>query len=208
MKAGRVELCINVIWRELDMAISQGRSGTQPGMASTLTEIFDGQEWMSITADDIDERADQAVRLLASKIGSRWHTYIRMLGDNGRTRYVLLHLTSHDDGRDLMKDCMWKVAPDGGYYARKSVDPGQLVPISPTPDLRPLREWVMEQLRTRGHRWSELEAALRSELWRGPHLNTVVRAMRKEGAIASSDYTGTFSARANPLLRVSGTPPE
>lgn len=46
---------------------------------STLNDVFDGDEWrQEIAADDIDERADQAVRLLARKTGARWHTYIRM----------------------------------------------------------------------------------------------------------------------------------
>ncbi len=202
MKAGRVELFINVIWRELDMAISHGRSGAQPGMAASLTEIFGSQEWMNIAADDIDERAEQAVRLLATTIGARWHTYIRMLGDNGRTRYILLHLTNHDEGRDLIKDCIWKVAPDGGYYARKSVDPGQLVLISPTPDFRPLRTWVLDKLSARARRWSELQEELRSEIWREPHLNDVIRKIHKAGEISASDYEGKFSAKANPLLQL------
>lgn len=203
LKAGRVELFINVIWRELDMAIRQAQAGDKPGMASTLNEIFDGEEWKTaICAEDVDERADQAVRLLAEKIGARWHTYIRMLGDNGRTRYVLLHLTNHDEGRDLMKDCIWKVAPDGGFYARKSVDPGQLLLITREPDLTLLRAWVLARLRIKPRRWQELQDELRPELWREPQLNEVVRALRKEGAIQATAYTGLFAPKANPLLRL------
>jgi three-Cys-motif partner protein len=202
MHAGRVELFINVLWRELDMGVRQGQAGSKPGMAAALTEIFDGDEWKSIAADDADDRADQAVRLLANKIGARWHTYIRMLGDNGRTRYILLHLTNHDEGRDLMKECMWKVAPDGGYYARKSVYPGQLVLIGPTPDLRPLREWVLERLKAQPHRWRELQVDIRPELWREPQLNQVIRDLRNEGTIEATDYEGMFSPKANPILRL------
>jgi three-Cys-motif partner protein len=203
LRAGRVELFVNVMWRELDMAISQGQAGDKPGIAAMLNAIFGGGEWKTaIDADDIDERADQAVRLLAHKIGSRWHTYIRMLGDNGRTRYVLLHLTNHDDGRDLMKDCMWKIAPDGGYYARKSVDPGQLVLITPQPDLRPLRKWVLDQLKKHPRRWQDLQSDLRPELWRETHLNELVRTLRNEGTIEGTDYAGSFSQKANPLLKL------
>ena len=88
------------------------------------------------------------------KVGAKWHTYIRMLGDNKHTRYMLLHLTNHDDGRDLMKDAIWKVAPDGGYYARKSVDIAQQLLIEPEPDLAPLRDWVRHRLEG----WSETMA--------------------------------------------------
>jgi three-Cys-motif partner protein len=72
LSAGRIELFVNVIWRELDMAIKQALSGASPGMAATLTEIFGGENWRNVTADDLDERADLAVRLLARTIGDRW----------------------------------------------------------------------------------------------------------------------------------------
>ena len=204
MNAGRVELFINVIWRELDMAISQGRE--KPGMGATLDLVFGGPEWRErVVSSSFDERAEQAVRLLAEKIGAKWHTHIRMLGDNGATRYLLLHLTNHDDGRDLMKDCMWKVAPDGGYYARKSSDPGQQFLITPTPDLEPLRSWVKEKLKAQPSRWQDLVTQLRPELWREPHLNSVIRELRKAGTIEAHDFQPPFSQKANPLLTLKGT---
>lgn len=123
-----------------------------------------------------------------------------MLGDNGKTRYVLLHLTNHDDGRDLMKDCMWKVAPDGGYLARKSVDTGQLLLISSEPDLEPLTEWTLQRLKKGPRRWQDLHKDIRPELWRETHLNDVVRELRRSKKIAATDFEGKFSAKANPLL--------
>jgi len=101
-----------------------------------------------------------------------------------------------------MKNCIWKVAPDGGFYARKSVDPGQLLLITPTPDLTPLREWTIERLRANASRWQDLQNELRPELWREPHLNNVIRDLRKQGIIEGTDYKGSFSAKANPLLRL------
>lgn len=199
--AGSVELFVNVIWRELDMAIALGKTGASEGMIQTLNDVFGGDEWRTeINSDDIDERADQAAQLLARKLGAKWHTYIKMLGDNGRTRYMLIHLTNHDDGRDLMKDCVWKVAPDGGYYARKSVDPGQQLLIMPEPDLTPLREWVIARLKAKPRRWQDLQADLRPELWREPHLNDMIRTLRKEGVVVGTDFQGVFSAARNPLL--------
>lgn len=44
MRAGRVEFFINVIWRELDMAVQQ-RPEPGRGMALTLDTIFGGDEW-------------------------------------------------------------------------------------------------------------------------------------------------------------------
>lgn len=200
MTAGRVELFVNIIWRELDMALAQGTSGKMPDV---LDAIFGGSEWRSrIQADEFDVRADQAVGLLAEKVSARWRTYIRMLGDNRATRYLLAHFTNHDAGRDLMKECMWAVCPDGGFYVRKSDDPSQQFLITPTPDLTPLRQWVLNALHKRPHRWQELIDALRSEIWREPHLTKVIGALRAEEAVAAEDYRGRFGPSANPLLKI------
>lgn len=193
----RVELLVNVIWRELDMAISQG---TKPGMAETLNLVFDGDEWRNrIASSNFDERADQAVNLLREKFGARWATYVRMLGTNRATRYLLLHLTNHDDGRDLMKDCVWKISPAGGFYVRKSDDPTQQFLISPEPDLAPLRRWILQKLALAPTHWQTLISDLRPEIWRTPHLRIVLRELREERLLVSE---GKFTPSADPLLRI------
>ncbi|RIK82916.1 MAG: hypothetical protein DCC68_05215 [Planctomycetota bacterium] len=205
MEFPRVELFVNVIWRELDMAISQGHKA---GMAAALDFIFDGPEWRErITSEDFDVRADEAIDLLREKIGARWATYIRMLGDNGATRYILLHLTNHDDGRDLMKDCMWKVCPDGGFYVRKWDDPSQQFLITPEPDLAPLEAWVIDKLSKGPRRWQELIADVRPEIWRVPHLNAVIRDMRKKGRIAADQFQGKVVPSRNPRLTLVAAAP-
>ena len=202
MAAGRVELFINVIWRELDMAVSQ-RPDAGTAMADTLDAIFGGNRWRTgIDSEDVDERLDQAVRLLANRVGAKWWTYIRMVTGGSATRYLLLHLTNHDKGRDLIKDCVWSICPDGGYYARKSDDFSQPMLIQPEPDLRPLREWVLARVRVRPYRWTELEEAIRAELWRTTHLNQMIRELRREDTIVAEGFSGKFSAKANPLLRL------
>jgi three-Cys-motif partner protein len=197
MSFERVELFVNVIWRELDMAMAQ------PGtMATTLDEVFDGDRWRAwLTTDDFDERAHRTVEGIKELTSARWATYIRMRGDNNATRYLLVHLTNHDAGRDLMKDCIWKVSPDGGFYARKSDNPRQEYLIKPEPDLSPLRDWVLARL---PRRWQSLEEDLRETMWRAPHLNGVVRDLRKAGKIDGRGYTGKFLPSTNPELFVTG----
>ncbi|MBI5243804.1 MAG: three-Cys-motif partner protein TcmP [Elusimicrobia bacterium] len=198
----RVELFVNVIWRELDMAI---RQGDKPGMAALLDSIFDGPEWRAaIMSADHDQRAEQCVTLIRKKTGARWATTIRMLGENRATRYFLLHLTNSDDGRDLMKETVWKACPEGGYYARKSDYPAQQMLIMPEPDLRPLREWTLARLRERPHRWLQLHEMIRPTMWLGKHLNEVVRDLRKEKKVEDFDYRGKkhFSPSNNPNLKL------
>lgn len=204
MEFKRVELFVNVIWRELDMAIQLGHQG-KPGMVACLDSIFDGPEWATaITADDHDTRAEQCVELFRTKTGAKWATTIRMLGNNGATRYFLLHLTNNDSGRDLMKDAVWKACPSGGYYARKSEDPSQQMLIMPAPDLAPLREWTLERLKMHPVRWQALHQLIRPTLWLEKHLNVVVRTLRREKKIEDFDYVGKhrFSPSNNPSLRL------
>lgn len=123
----------------------QRRAGHKPRLEETLNRVFGGEGWRKIDAEDADSRADQCAKLFQEITGARWGTYIRMMKD-GRIRYFLLHLTNHDEGRDLMKECMWQVCPQGGFCASKADDPRQSVLVQSEPELTPLRRWVRERL--------------------------------------------------------------
>ena len=198
MGAGRVELFVNVMWREMQMGIGHAQKG-QVGWTKRFDTIFAGAEWHdAITSDDPDEMADQVVDLLADRYGATWHTPIRML-DNGRTRYILMHLSNHGQGRDLMKDCVWKICPTGDFAVSKSTDPGQQFLIEQEPDLTPLRTWTLARLSSAPQKWSALEDLLRQEMWLNKHLSEVVRELRRSGVI-EAQQEGRFSRKADPLL--------
>jgi three-Cys-motif partner protein len=204
MKAGRVELFINVMWRELDMLIQQRpERGTAP--AQTLDEIFGSESWRTeIIGGDVDERLGHAIPLIAQGIRAKWWTSaVRMVTGGQATRYVLLHLTNSDDGRDLMKECAWSASPAGEFMVRRSDNPDQQFLIKPEPDLRPLRDWIMGRLSRRPERWQDLHAAVRPEWWLPKHVNEVVRDLKKDGTIAADAVPGRkFGAAANSLLRL------
>ena len=170
-------------------------------MVETLNSVFDGDGWRQITAPDEDDRAEQCVEHFRAMTGARWGTYIHMF-DKGRIRYFLLHLTKHDAGRDLMKECVWKASPEGGYYASKSDNPAQQLLIEPEPDLEPLQEWVTQSLSDGPKRWQKLTNEIREELWLAKHLNEVIRSMRKNGEIVGENHQGKFAQTNNPLLRL------
>ena len=206
MAAGQVELFVNVIWRELDMAIRQ-RKPPGHGIATVLDDIFTDGRWRAIDGETPDERMGQAMPLLASVVGAKWHTHFRMTTGGSATRYVLLHLTNHDAGRDLMKECMWAVAPGGDFEIRLCDDPRQPLLITPEPDLAPLRRWVLERLRKRAYAKDELQRELRSEAWLVSQMNKVIRKMLRDGEIDRS--SGTISLTASPRLPgLNGGPPD
>jgi hypothetical protein len=65
MKAGRVELFINVMWRELDMLVQQRPAPGTPH-AQTLDEIFGSGSWRTeVIGDGMDARLDRAIPLMA-----------------------------------------------------------------------------------------------------------------------------------------------
>jgi len=112
---------------------------------------------------------------------------------------MLLHLTNHDAGRDLMKECMWKVSPSQAFVARASDDPSQQFLITPEPNLSPLRQWVLQRLSERSRRWQDLIQEVRSEVWVQKQLNEIIRQLRKEKVI---HYRGAdrFAMKNNPEL--------
>ena len=208
MKSGRVELFINVMWRELDMLIQQ-RPAPGTSHAQTLDDVFGSGDWRTeITGSDVDARLNQAIPLLAVATGAKWWTSaVRMVTGGQATRYLLLHLTNSDDGRDLMKECSWKIFPDGEFIARKSDNPDQPFLFAREPDLAPLRAWVLARLTHRPHRWKELHDAVRPEWWLEKHVNVVVKALKEAGQIVPELITGktparSFTITANPILRL------
>ena len=131
---------------------------------------------------------------------AKWATDIRMLGDNNMTRYILVHYTNHPAGRDLMKDCVWKVCPDGDFSARKMDNSDQLLLFSEGPDLDSLKEWVCDKLRERPHRWQEFHGLIRPLIWQKSHVNKIISNLRKDKVITASKYEGRCVPSANPLL--------
>ena|SRR2546422_2801592 len=126
MGAGRVELFVNVMWRELDMAIRHQPVAGTPS-AQTLDDVFGSELWRTeIVGTTPDERIGQAIRVFGMGIKARWTTpVVRMVTGGTATRYLLVHFTNSDDGRDLMKSCRWSLFPDGDFRVRKSDDLGQ-----------------------------------------------------------------------------------
>lgn len=115
-----------------------------------------------------------------------------MKSGGGAVRYLLLHLTNHDQGRELMKECIWNAAPDGGYEVFQRDDPRQPLLITPTPNLEPLKQWLTDRLAQGPRTRDELKDAIRSTLWLPTHLTKVVRQLLADHKI-EDNRSGTLS---------------
>lgn len=210
MGAGRVELFVNVMWRELDMLISQ-QPEPGSGPAQTLDEVFGSSLWRTnVVGATTGDRIEQAVQLLGSAVKARWTTpVVRMVTGGAATRYLLVHFTNSDDGRDLMKACQWSLFRDGDFRVHRASNPDQPRLFEPEADLAPLRDWVISKLKERPMRWKELHQAVRAEDWLETHLNEVVKQLKKDGKIVNDVVPGrsearSFTVTANPVLRLVG----
>ena len=186
LEFGRVELFVNVMWRELDMAICQ-----QPppghGQADLLDRLFRGDCWREIGGESMVDRADTAAELLATQIGAEWWTHVRMVPGGQAVRFFLLHLTNHDAGRDLMKECVWGLCPDGSMNVRRSENPDQFFLVEPEPDLAPLAEWVLARLECGPVPTASLKEELLSTVWLRKHLRQVQAELGERGQIVRRD---------------------
>lgn len=202
LQAGRVELFVNVMWRELDMLIRKHGAGG----AQTLDDIFGCGDWRTeIVADTMDERIDQAIEVMRRCFGAKWATpVVRMVTGGMATRYVLVHFTNSDDGRDLMKNCRWSLFPDGEFRVRKKENLGQATLFERATNLAAVRDWVLGKLEQGPIYWQDLLTAVRSEDWLEKHVNEAVRALKVEGKIVHSPIPAgrKFGAAANPLLQL------
>lgn len=198
MQFEKVELFINIMWRELNMGISQPENES---MKEVLNYVFGSDGWQNkINSNEVSLKLKETMDFIQEQFGVKWATYMRMLGKNNQTRYVLLHLTNNDRGRDLMKECMWKICPDGDFIAKKTDDIFQQSLFVMEPDWSLLQDWVIEKLAKQPMRWNQLIDEVRHEIWRDTHLNKIIRQFYKDKVIIASDYSGQFAKTDNPLL--------
>ena len=199
MEFERVELFVNVMWRELDMAIRQEPAAGH-GQAENLDRLFGGDAWRSIRDETMVGRADQAAKLLADRVGAKWWTHVRMVPGGDAVRFFLLHLTNHDDGRDLMKECVWRVCPGGSMSVRRSEDPNQFFLIEEEPDLTPLQDWVVARLQSGPVSTDTLKEELRSQIWRWKPFD-MWRRLRQRGRLRRRGGTLSLLPKQEGLFR-------
>ena len=198
MKFPKVELFVNVMWRWLHMALAD--ENRSPGMTDLLTSIFDGPAWQTkITASDYEKMAEQTIDLLKEMIGAEWATSARMIGPNNLTKYMLVHFTNHNKGRDLMKRCFWNVFPDGDFRALPMDNRDQQLLFSKEPDWPMLEAWIRNTLIECPRRWREFHELVRPLDWCDTHVNYAMRTLKKRDIILVLDGK-KFTIKDNPLL--------
>lgn len=191
----RCELLVNFMYRYVDMAMHNS------AQANNLDRLFGCPDWRRLVViEDPEVRANETIALFSQQLRADFVTHMSMRARNGLLKYVLLHATNHRKGRELMKDAMWSVTPDGSFTASERQNPNQLILIEPEPNLGPLKDCLWARFAGRQVLMSEIYDWLLGELYRRTHLHQVLREYRKQGLVRFGGYSGRFSFRENPTV--------
>ena len=188
------ELLINFMYRYVDMAVRN------PSQAQNLDRLFGCGGWRAI-ADirDVDKRTDEALSLFSEQLDATWVTHMRMRGNNGALKYVLLHASNSPKGRRLMKEAMWRTTHSEVFTAFEYHNPSQPVLIEPKPNLAPLADRLWTEFAGKQVSTAELYQWLLGESYCQPHLHTLLRQYRSNGTVDCSGYEGRFAFKKYPL---------
>jgi hypothetical protein len=142
----------------------------------------------------------ETINLYSRQLKAKYATHMYMCGANGALKYILFHATNHKKGRQLMKQAMWSVTPDGSFTAYERNSPYQPVLIIPDPDLRPLEEALWKNYSGREARMGEIHDWLLEEVFLEKNLHQLLRDYRNKGIIQDTGYSGRFAFSKNPLI--------
>lgn len=189
------ELLINFMYRYVDMAMHQ------PAQSTNMDNLFGCSDWRNlVTIRDPDLRAKETIALFSRQLSAEYVTHMNMIGENNVLKYALIHATNHKRGRELMKDAVWAVTPDGTFTANERNTPNQLVLIVAEPDLRPLKQALLSAFSGQKVRMTVLDEWLVPQTYLPKHLHQALRELRDEGYVCFSDYEGRFAFNKNPVV--------
>ncbi len=192
----KCELLLNFMYRYVDMAMHH------PAQSSNLDSLFGCSHWRQIDkSKDHKKRREETLDLFSSQLKADFVTHMHMKASNGSLKYVLFHATNDRRGREVIKEAIWAVTPDGSFTAFEHHSPNQLVLIVPDPDLKPLENLLWEHFTGKQVRMEEIYEWLLEQLYRKTHLHQVLREYRNRKIIECSGYTGRFAFRKNPVIR-------
>lgn len=188
------ELLINFMYRYVDMAIHH------PAQASNMDSLFGCQDWRKLASiENPREREQSTIELFARQLQAKFVTHINMIGDNSVLKYVLLHASNHPRGRELMKESMWAVVPDGSFTAFERDSPDQYVLIEPDPSLELLKDLLWKNFVGQQVYMEEIYEWLLQELYLKKHVHEVLRKYKNQKFVEFSNYEGNFAFGKNPL---------
>jgi three-Cys-motif partner protein len=189
------ELFINFMYRYVDMAMHD------KSKASNMDELFGTYLWQELLdIEDPDDRLSNTIRLFGDQLHAGYVTSTVMRGERNQVKYVLIHASNSFKARDTMKEAIWSVIPDGSFTAYERDNPGQLVLISPDPDLRYLESIIWKNFHGKNVRMEEIYEVVDSTLYLRKHIHKIIKNYLDKNRVTASGYTGRFAFSNNPII--------
>jgi three-Cys-motif partner protein len=192
----KCELFINLMYRYIDMAIHN------PNKEKHMDCLFGTTLWNELKEiNDPEKRISETIKLFSDQLSASYVTHIIMRGERNQVKYILIHAANHPKARDIMKEAIWKVIPDGGFTAYERDNPDQLVLLGPTPDLKPLKDFMWSKFGGKEVRMEDIYYAVGNTLYLPKHIHTVLKDYLDGGEITATGYEGRFAFNKNPLIQ-------
>ena len=189
------ELLINLMYRYIDMAIRN------PSQASNMDILFGCHNWRELSSiENPEDRQTKIVALFSRQLQAKFVTHMNMMGANNALKYVLIHASNHPKGRNLMKDSMWDVTPDGSFAAHERNNPEQLVFIEPEPNFELPKDMLWKQFAGKQVRMEKIDDWSLLTPYREKHVQEIIRDYQKRNIIDASGYSGRFGVKKSPLI--------
>lgn len=185
----KTEVFVSVMWENIN------RFRERPEFEEPLTELFGTEEWKDLAGlEDSDERRLSFFKLYArqlKKAGAKHVVHFNLYQGN-RLKYAIFFGTKNIEGCDLMKRCIWKVAPHGDYSYRGS--DAEELDLSATPDTTELQRQLQEKFGDLG--WVSVESVIRfvksdATKFHSSHVKKLtLKPMEKDGLIEVRSTNG------------------
>ena len=189
------ELLINFMHRYVDMAIRH------PAQALNMDILFGSHDWRELSRiENVEDRQSETIAFFSRQLSAKFVTHMNMRGTNKALKYVLLHASNHPKGRNLMKDSMWAVSPDGSFTAYERDNPNQRVLIEPKPDFRLLKNMLWSQFAGKEVHMKQIDNWSLFTSYREKHVQDIIRDYQKRDIIGASGYSGRFGVKKKNLL--------
>ncbi len=189
------EIFITFMFRWVDMAI---QNGTQD---ENMRRLFGCDDWkLARGINDYKSREEAILKVFSNQLNSKYVTYMHMLSASNTVKYILIHATNHPSGRNLMKETMWGVSPEGSFKSSERDNPNQFVLLHAEPDLTPLTNKMTFKFSGESLRIDDLYDWLIGEIYLKKHLHTALMECKNNGIVEFSDYEGRLAFKKNPLV--------
>lgn len=194
-------------WSHIDLLVyldtnSLNRFGTSPTVFAQFESLFGTQDFAAAPPAGASDRLQYFVDLYASQLKSVCgFTYTRtfqMRNSRGLPTYNLVFGTRHPKGLQLMKEAMWKAAPDGSFSFDARTASQLMLPMDSQIPNR-VREILRSEFAGKAKAVQELADFLLTDTDYLPtHLRDGLRLLEGDGAITVTRLSSRRRANTYP----------